>query len=534
MPYSTDPKANKSTLPDPPREDYDYIIVGGGSSGAALAARLSENPETTVALVEAGPHDKDLDEVLDLERWPELLESGLDWDYPVEPQENGNSFMRHARAKVLGGCSSHNSCIAFHTPAGDLREWVEMGAKGWEPENVLPLLKRLETNSRPGDNHGHDGPVELMDVPEDDSVGVAILDAAEQAGLPRSKFNEGETVVNGAGFFQVNRKADGTRASSSVSYLHPISDRGNLDVLTDRQVSRVLFDGTRAVGIEYVDNPFNRKKQLRANREVILSAGAIDSPKLLLLSGIGPKEQLEEVGIDVLVDAPSVGENLQDHPEAVISWEAAKPMTRRSTQWWEIGIFARLDGDKDADLPDVMMHYGSVPFDMHTVRQGYPTADDAISLTPNIPHAKSRGTVKLRSADYRDKPKVDPRYFTDEEGYDLRIAVEGIKLARTIMNQPAIAEYKGRELFPGEDTTTDEEIGEYVKKTHNTVYHPVGTVKMGAPDDESAPLDPQLRVKGTEGLRVVDASIMPQIVAVNPNITCMLIGEKAADLITRG
>lgn len=516
------------------QENYDYIVVGGGSSGAAVASRLSEDPNITVALIEAGPTDVDKDEVLTLQRWPELLESGYDWDYPIEPQVNGNSFMRHARAKVLGGCSSHNSCIAFHTPAEDLDYWESLGAKGWNAEAVRPILKRMETNDRPGEHHGTDGPVHMMSVPPKDPVGVAVLDACEEAGIPRKQFNEGETVSHGADFFQINSKADGTRASSSVSYLHPNLDRENLDILTDRHVKRVLFDeDKRATGIEYVDNPFNRAQSMQANREVIVSAGAIDTPKLLMLSGIGPAEHLEEFDIDVLVDAPGVGSNLRDHPEAVISWESKVPMTRDATQWWEIGIFTKVeeDGADGTGLPDLMMHYGSVPFDMHTARQGYPQADESFALTPNITHAKSHGTVRLRSMDYRDKPKVDPKYFTDPEGYDMKIAVEGIKTARKIVASPAMEQYAGRELFPGTDVQSDEDIAAYVSKTHNTVYHPAGTCKMGAEDDDSAPLNPNLQVKGVSGLRVVDASVMPQLTAVNPNITCMLIGERASDLI---
>lgn len=513
---------------------FDYVVVGGGSAGAAVAARLSEDPAVSVGLLEAGPSDLDQDAVLQLDRWMELLESGFDWDYPVEPQENGNSFMRHARAKVLGGCSSHNSCIAFWAPREDLDEWADVhGAKGWESERTYPLFTKLETNEDEAPHHGTDGPVHLMNVPPRDPAGVALLEACEQAGIPRERFNDDRTVVNGANFFQVNRRANGHRSSSSVSYLHPILERENLTILTDTWVRELEFDEDQhCTGVQVVDNAFGRPTRIAARREVIVSAGAINTPQLLMLSGIGPAEHLAEHGITVRVDSPGVGENLQDHPEAVVRWEAAQPMVRESTQWWEIGVFTPTQ--EGLDRPDLMMHYGSVPFDMHTYRAGYPSAEEEFCLTPNVTHARSRGTVRLRSRDYRDKPRVDPRYFTDPEGHDMRVMIAGIRTAREIVAQPAMAPWAGRELSPGVEATTDEQLADYIRTTHNTVYHPAGTCRMGPLDDAMSPLDPQLRVKGVTGLRVVDASAMPEITTVNPNITVMMMGEKCAEMIIAG
>jgi choline oxidase len=518
-------------LNGPHEQNFDYVVVGAGSAGAVVAARLSEDPSLRVALIEAGPRDEGIDEVLTLNRWMELLESGYDWDYPVEEQENGNSFMRMARAKVLGGCSSHNSCIAFWAPAEDIDEWEsKFGAAGWNAEMAFRIYRKIENNADDGEHHGHDGPVRLRNVPPVDPCGVALLDAAEAAGIPRARFNAGETVTQGANFLQINATEDGKRASSSVSYLHPAADRENLVILHSTHPTRLVFDDNkRCIGVEVVDNAFSAPTTVRASREVILSAGAIDSPKLLMLSGIGPTEHLAQVGVDVLVDAPGVGANFQDHPEAVIQWQAKKPMVTKSTQLWEIGVFAQIDDG--LDRPDLMMHYGTVNFDMHTFRQGYPTADNVFCLTPNVTHARSRGTVRLRSRDYRDRPRVDPRYFIDPEGYDLRIMTAGLRKARDIVAQTPMSEWAGVELFPGADVQTDEQIQDYIRRTHNTVYHPAGTVRMGATDDAMSPLDPELRVKGVTGLRVADASVMPELVTLNPNLTVYMIGERAAELI---
>lgn len=369
-----------------------------------------------------------------------------------------------------------------------------------------------------------------MTLPPTDPCGVALLDACEQAGIPRVRFNIGSTVVNGAGFFQINRMPDGTRASSSVSYLHPITDHANLTILTDTWVTRLDLDEHNVcTGVFVVDNAFGRHTRIEANREVIVSAGAINTPQLLMLSGIGPREHLKEIGIPVRVDSPGVGSNLQDHPEAVVQWEAKQKMVRDSTQWWEIGIFSPTEDG--LDRPDLMMHYGSVPFVMHTVRAGYPTSDEMICLTPNVTRARSRGSVRLRSLDYRDKPRIDPRYFTDPDGHDMRVMIAGIRKAREIITQQAMAPWAGTELAPGIEAQTDEELAEYIVTTHNTVYHPVGTARMGSLVDHGAVLDPELRVKGVGRLRVADASAMPEITTVNPNITVMMMGEKCAEMI---
>jgi choline oxidase len=510
--------------------EFDYVVVGGGSAGCAVAARLSEDPAVSVALLEAGPTDVGNDAILTLTDWMALLDSGFDWDYLVEPQERGNSFLRHARAKVLGGCSSHNSCIAFWPPREDLDEWAALGCEGWSADECWPLVARLETNDGPWEGHGRSGPVNLVQIPPDDPCGVAVLEAAAAVGLPTVRFNEGTTVTEGAGFFQINRFPDGTRASSSVSYLHPVMDsRPNLTVITGAWASRVLFDGRRATGVEYQQDIGPGRRTVSARREVVLSAGAIDTPKLLMLSGIGPGEHLREFGIDVLVDAPGVGANLDDHVEGLVMWEAAKPMVTRSTQWWEIGLFTRTR--EGLDRPDLMMHYGSVPFDLNTVRWGYPTTDNGFCLTPNVTRGRSRGTVRLRSRDFRDRARVDPRYFTDPEGHDMAVMLHGVKLARRIAEQPALGEWVARELAPGPDAVTDDELVDYITRTHNTVYHPACTARMGPDSDRAAVVDPRLRVRGVDGLRVADASVLPFLPAINPNITVMMVGEKAADLI---
>jgi choline dehydrogenase len=437
--------------------------------------------------------------------------------------------MRHARARVLGGCSSHNSCIAFWAPAEDLDAWAAAGCTGWSAAETFPLYQRLETNDAPGDHHGRSGPVKIRTIKADDPCGSALLEACAQASIPTVSFNTGTTVVRGAGWFQINSDQDNLRQSSSVAYLHPVMGRRpNLEVRTGLRAKRLVIDeNRRCTGVEYLDPDLVHTRTVGARRETVVSCGSIDTPKLLMLSGIGPAGHLREVGVDVVLDAPGVGENLQDHPEGVIMWNALQPMVTRSNQWWEIGIF--MATEPDLDRPDLMFHYGSMPFDMNTYRWSYPTSENAFCLTPNVTRSRSRGTVRLRTRDFRDKPKVDPRYFTHE--HDVRVMTYGLRLAREIAAQSALSGWAGAELAPGPDVRTDDELLDYITKTHNTVYHPSATVKMGADDDATAPLDPRLRVKGIQGLRVADGSAMPDLVTVNPCITTMMIGEKCADMI---
>ena len=309
-----------------------------------------------------------------------------------------------------------------------------------------------------------------------------------------------------------------------------MADRPNLKVRTGCWVKRIVLDeDRRARGVEYMNPDLFTYSTVGARREVIVSCGSIDTPKVLMLSGIGPGEHLREFGVDVVVDSPGVGSNLDDHVEGIVMWEAAQPMVKRSTQWWEIGLFTMTEDG--LDRPDLMMHYGSVPFDMNTVRWGYPSAESAFCLTPNVCRGRSRGSVRLRSPDFRDRMRVDPRYFTDPDGNDDRVMLYGVKLAREIGKQAALQGWAKRELAPGPDATTDDELIDYIHKTHNTVYHPSCTARMGAEGDADAVVDPRLRVKGVKGLRIADGSIMPFLPAINPCITTMMIGEKCADMV---
>lgn len=490
---------------------YDYIIVGGGTAGVVVASRLAEKTNKKVLLLEAGISDEKRADVLELAQWSTLLEGDLDYDFTIEEQKTGNSNMRHSRAKVMGGCSSHNSAIAFQAPDYDFQLWSQSGIRGWAPEEVRPFYDRVleKVNLEPSDSQN--------------ACGLALLDACKAAGMEEVSFDKGK-YSEGGGWFALN-KSGPIRHSSSVAYLHPYDEiPENLTLLTETFVHQLILEGTDRVKGVRTD-----KGDFFAGEEVILSGGAFQTPQLLMLSGIGPEDHLREMGISVARPLEGVGSHLVDHPEGVIMWEANREVPVESAQKYEIGIFCK--SNDTLDFADIMLHFGTEAFDMHTKPAGYPTAKNAFSLTPNVMRAKSEGTVRLRSGNPEDAPVIDPKYFSDPEGYDIRIMVEGIKKAREIVGQSPIKDWVKRELAPGDSVRTDEEIREYIYKTHNTVYHPAGTCKMGLEKDPLAVTSERLKVHGFQNLRIADASVFPGITSVNPCITCMMIGERCADFI---
>ncbi|MEV8122909.1 GMC oxidoreductase [Streptomyces sp. NPDC085944] len=500
---------------------YDYVVVGGGTAGSVIASRLTENPDVTVAVVEGGPSDVGRDDVLTLRRWMGLLGGELDYDYPTTEQPHGNSHIRHSRARVLGGCSSHNTLIAFKPLPSDWDEWEAAGAKGWGAVQMEAYWARLRNN--------------IVRVADKDQNAIAkdwieaagtALDVPEVVGFNDKPFHEGVGFLDLA-YHPENNK----RSSASVAYLHPhieAGDRPNLTLLLETWAYRLELDGNRATGVR-VRTADDGEQLISARREVVVCAGAVDSPRLLMLSGIGPRQDLEALGIPVVHDLPGVGENLQDHPESVIVWETERPLPENSAMDSDAALFVRRDATQD--LPDLMFHFYQIPFTDNPERLGYQRPPHGVSMTPNIPKSRARGRLYLKSADPNDKPALDFRYFTDEDGYDAQTLVDGVKIAREIARTEPFASWLKREVFPGPDVTDDDRLSELLRKAHHTVYHPAGTCRMGAADDRLAVVDPELRVRGLEGVRVVDASVFPTLPSVNPMTGVLMVGEKAAELL---
>ncbi|MFF0741116.1 GMC family oxidoreductase [Streptomyces sp. NPDC004111] len=498
--------------------EYDYVVVGGGTAGSVIASRLTEDPTLRVAVIEGGPSDVDRPEVLTLRRWMGLLGGELDYDYPTTEQPRGNSHIRHSRARVLGGCSSHNTLIAFKPLPSDWDEWEAGGAEGWGASAMDPYFAKLRNNIVP------------VDEKDRNAIARDFVDAAQSAlGVPRVEGFNKKPFEDGVGFFDLAYHPENNkRSSASVAYLHPFLDRPNLHIMLETWAHRLDLEGTRARGV-HVRTKDGEEILVRATREVLVCAGAVDTPRLLMHSGIGPAADLEALGIPVAVDLPGVGENLLDHPESVIVWETNGPIPENSAMDSDAGLFVKRDPGHAG--PDLMFHFYQIPFTDNPERLGYRRPEHGVSMTPNIPKPRSRGRLYLTSADPAVKPALDFRYFTDEDDHDGRTLVDGIRIAREIAKAEPLAGWLKREVCPGPEVTSDEDISEYARKVAHTVYHPAGTCKMGAASDELAVVTPDLKIKGLDGIRIADASVFPTMPAVNPMIGVLMVGEKCAELL---
>ncbi|KAM0703451.1 hypothetical protein Q7P35_009390 [Cladosporium inversicolor] len=527
-----------SHIPGSESGSYDFVIVGGGTAGCVIASRLSEYmPDKRVLLIEAGPSDYLDDRVLLLKDWLNLLGGELDYDYPTTEQPNGNSHIRHSRAKVLGGCSSHNTLISFRPFEYDCKRWEAQGCKGWSFKTFMRVLDNLRNTVQPvHEKHRNQLCVDWVNSCSK-ALNIPVIEDYNK------EIKEKGALKECVGFFNVSYNPDdGRRSSASVAYIHPIlrgdENRPNLTVLTNAWVEKLNLTGNKVTGLN-VKQQDGTRHTIRPKCETILCAGAVDTPRLMMLSGLGPKQQLSDLGIPVLQDLPGVGENLLDHPESIILWELNKPVpVAQTTMDSDAGIFLRREvpnaaGD-DSDIADIMCHCYQIPFTMNTDRLGYDSPLNAFCMTPNIPRPRSRGRLFLTSADPSVKPSLDFRYFTDPEGYDAATIVAGFKAAREIAKQAPFSDWIKREVAPGPAIQSDEALSEYGRRVAHTVYHPAGTTKMGDLNkDPNAVVDPELKVKGLQGIRIADAGVFPEMPSINPMLTVLAIGERAAEMIAQ-
>jgi choline dehydrogenase-like flavoprotein len=525
--------------------NFDYVIVGGGSAGCVLAARLSEDPGMNVALLEAGPPDRSV-----LIHCPAglalLAKNGqANWALQTVPQPGLNGRRGYQpRGKVLGGSSSINAMVYTRGHPSDYDHWAAQGNPGWGWSDVLPYFKRAEHNERGADPfHGTGGPLNVMDLRSPNRFGPVFVEAAAQAGYARNDDFNGARQ-EGVGMYQVTHK-NGERVSAAKAYLAPVMQRPNLHVITGAHTTRILMEGRRATGVEYRQGGV--LKQLKAAREVLLSAGALMSPQLLMLSGIGPAAHLQAHGVPVVHDLPGVGRNLHDHVDVVqvvdapgltdlfgLSLTGVGRVVRSIFEWHKhrsgmlTSNFAEAGGfiksDPAEPLPDLQLHFvvGKLVDHGRKTVLGHGYSCHVCLLRPT-----SRGSLQLAGSDPLAAPLIDPNFLG--ENADTRLLVKGFKIMRNILGQPALAGLGGRELEASASARTDEEIEQFVRNHADTIYHPVGTCRMGnGPGDV---VDAQLRVHGVSGLRVVDASVMPRIVGGNTNAPVIMIAEKAADML---
>jgi choline dehydrogenase len=502
---------------------YDYIVIGAGSAGCVVANRLTQDSDTTVLLLEAGNPDTKPEIQIPAE-CVNLLGTEVDWGYFSEPEPYlNNRQIFCSRGKVLGGSSSINFMFYVRGNPHNYDHWQSLGNPGWSYQDVLPYFKKSENQQRgASEYHGVDGELSVTDPISPNVVSQRFIDAAVAMGYDYNPDFNGKQQ-EGAGPYQLTVK-DGKRHSAAAAFLVPILQRPNLTVTTGALVTRLLFEGTRTVGVEYLHE--GALHQVRVDREVILSAGAFDSPKLLMLSGIGDAAQLQALGISVVADLPGVGQNLQDHLLFPVAYQATQDLHPASTSSIaEAGFFLHSEGDTEV-APDLQFFFGPNLF----VPPGYARPDWAFSGAISLNRLQNVGSVSLRSSDPKEPPMFRINYLQSET--DVQKAVAAIKLMRQLFHTSFFDEFRGAEIAPGAEIQSDEALVAYIRNTASTTWHPVGTCKMGT--DSMAVVDPELRVHGVERLRVVDASIMPTITTGNTNAPTIMIGEKAADLIKAG